>query len=80
MFRSLRSQYLFGSIVVFAVTLGLLSWNAHLRRAPASEEHFEASSRRLRPCSVAAVGPLLAARDYADARPIWCATSRPPGT
>jgi PAS domain S-box-containing protein len=64
-FRSLRSQYLFGSIAVFALTVGLLSWNAHRLVSQASEEHFLAEQQAFAPLLVAAVGPLLASRDYA---------------
>jgi PAS domain S-box-containing protein len=65
LFRSLRSQYLFGSIVVFALTLGLLSWNAHRLLSQASEERFMAEQQAFAPLLVSAVGPLLANRDYA---------------
>ncbi len=65
MFRSLRSQYLFGSILVFAATLGLLSWNAHRLLGQASEERFLAEQQAFAPLLVAAIGPLLASRDYA---------------
>jgi PAS domain S-box-containing protein len=65
LFRSLRSQYLFGSILVFALALGLLSWNAHRLLRQASEEHFLAEQQAFAALLVAAVGPLLANRDYA---------------
>jgi hypothetical protein len=65
LFRSLRNQYLFGSLVVFAATLGLLSWNALRLVSEASEERFEAEQQAFAPLLVAAVGPLLASRDYA---------------
>src|SRR4249920_1755908 len=65
LFRSLRGQYLLGGIVVFAVTLGLLSWNAHRLLSQASEERFLAEQQAFAPLLVAAIGPLLASRDYA---------------
>ena len=65
LFRSLRSQYMFGSLVVFAATLGLLSWNALRLLSDASEDRFSAEQQAFAPLLVAAVGPLLASRDYA---------------
>jgi PAS domain S-box-containing protein len=65
MFRSLRGLYLLGSIAVFAMTVGLLSWNAHRLLTLASEEHFLDEQMAFAPLLEAAVGPLLASRDYA---------------
>ena len=51
--------------MVFAATLGLLSWNAHRLLGQASEERFLAEQQAFAPLLVAAIGPLLASRDYA---------------
>jgi PAS domain S-box-containing protein len=63
--RSLRSQFLFGSIFTFTVMLGLLLWNAHRLMSEAYEERFVAEQKAFAPLLVAAIGPLLASRDYA---------------
>lgn len=66
MLRTLRGQYLLGSVVVFAAMLGLLLWNAlHLTRQ-AFEERFESEHRAYGPLMVAAIGPLMAVRDHAS--------------
>ena len=65
MFRTLRGQYFIGSFIVFVAMLGLLLWNAHQLMGQATEERFEAEQRAFGPLLVAAIGPLLAARDYA---------------
>jgi PAS domain S-box-containing protein len=64
-FRTLRGQYFIGSFIVFVAMLGLLLWNAHQLMGQATEERFEAEQRAFGPLLVAAIGPLLAARDYA---------------
>ena len=65
MFRTLRGQYFIGSFIVFVAMLGLLLWNAHQLMGHATEERFAAEEGAFGPLLVAAVGPLLAARDYA---------------
>ena len=65
MIRTLRGQYFIGSFIVFVAMLGLLLWNAHQLMGQATEERFEAEQRAFGPLLVAAIGPLLAARDYA---------------
>lgn len=65
MFRTLRSQYLLASLVTFVAMLGLLLWNAQHLMQQALEERFEDEQRAYAPLLVAALGPLLAARDYA---------------
>ncbi len=65
MFRTLRGQYFIGSFIVFVAMLGLVLWNAHQLMGEAIEERFEAEQRAFGPLLVAAIGPLLAARDYA---------------
>lgn len=65
MFRTLRGQYFIGSFIVFVAMLGLLLWNAHQLMGQATEERFAAEQRAFGPLLVAAIGPLLAARDYA---------------
>jgi len=63
--RTLRGQYLLGSFAIFVAMLGLLLWNAQALMKQAIEERFEAEQRAYGPLLAAAVGPLLAARDYA---------------
>ena len=65
LFRSLRTQYLLGSSVVFVVMLSLLLWTAYRLMTQADEEHFAAEQHAYAPLLVAAIGPLLASRDYA---------------
>ena len=78
MLRTLRGQYLLGSFVVFAAMLGLLLWNAQALMRQALEERFEAEQQTYGPLLVAAVGPLLAARDYATIGEIVEANTRNP--
>ncbi len=63
--RTLRGQYFIGSVLTFVAMLGLLLWNAQALMAQALEERFEAERQAYGPLLVAAVGPLLASRDYA---------------
>jgi PAS domain S-box-containing protein len=65
LFRSLRSQYLLLSLVTLAAMLGLLLWNAQTLMQQVLEERFEAERQSVAPLLVAALGPLLATRDYA---------------
>jgi len=65
MFRTLRSQYLAGSVVIFLAMLGLLVWNAAQLMTDALREQSQAEALTLRPILGAAVGPLLAVRDHA---------------
>jgi signal transduction histidine kinase/CheY-like chemotaxis protein len=63
--RSLRSQYLLLGLVTLAAMLGLLLWNAQTLMAQTLEERFEEERTSVAPLLVAALGPLLASRDYA---------------
>ena len=65
MFRSLRSQYFLLGLVTLAAMLGLLLWNAQTLMAQTLEERFDEERASVAPLLVAALGPLLAARDYA---------------
>ena len=65
MFRTLRSQYLLASLAVFAAMLGLLLWSAQQQLQRTLQERFEAERQGMVPLLEAALGPLLAARDYA---------------
>ena len=65
MFRTLRSQYLLLGLITLAAMLGLLLWNAQTLMAQTLEERFEEERASVAPLLVAALGPLLAARDYA---------------
>ena len=65
LFRTLRSQYLLLSLVTLAAMLGLLLWNAQTLMQQVLEERFEAERQSVAPLLVAALGPLLASRDYA---------------
>ncbi len=64
-FRTLRSQYLLASLVVFATMLGLLLWNAQTLMHDTLRERVDGEREVVAPLLVAALGPLLAARDYA---------------
>ncbi|MCW5634192.1 MAG: response regulator [Rubrivivax sp.] len=64
-FRTLRSQYLLASLAVFVAMLGLLLWNAQVQMQRTLQERFDGERDALAPLLVAALGPLLAARDYA---------------
>jgi signal transduction histidine kinase/HAMP domain-containing protein/ActR/RegA family two-component response regulator len=63
--RTLRSQYLIASLGIFAVMLGLLLWNAQSLMRQALQERFDDERAVIAPLLVAALGPLLATRDYA---------------
>ncbi len=63
--HTLRSRYFLGSFAVLLAMLGLLLWNAQSLMQQAIEERFEAERAAYGPLLGAAVGPLLAARDYA---------------
>jgi PAS domain S-box-containing protein len=63
--RTLRSRHLLASAVVFAAMLGLLVWNAHSLMRDALQQRFADERRVVAPLLVAALGPLLATRDYA---------------
>ncbi len=76
MFRTLRGQYFLGSVVTFAVMLGLLLWNAQALMAQAIDERFEAEQQAYGPLLMAAVGPLLASRDYATISDVVAANTR----
>ena len=65
MFRSLRSRYLLLSLVTLTAMLGLLLWNAQTLMQQVLEDRFEAERQSVAPLLVAALGPLLATRDYA---------------
>jgi len=65
LFRTLRSQYLLLSLVTLTAMLGLLLWNAQTLMQQVLEERFEAERQSIAPLLVAALGPLLATRDYA---------------
>jgi PAS domain S-box-containing protein len=65
MIRSLRSQYLLVSVVMFVAMLALLLWNSQRLIVQALEQRFEAELRAYEPLLSAALGPLLVARDYA---------------
>ena len=65
LFRSLRSQYLLLSLATLATMLGLLLWNAQTLMAQTLEERFDEERASVTPLLVAALGPLLATRDYA---------------
>ncbi len=65
MSRSLRTQYLLLSFVTLAAMLGLLLWNAQTLMAQTLEERFDKERASVAPLLVAALGPLLASRDYA---------------
>jgi len=65
LFRSLRSQYLLFSLATLATMLGLLLWNAQTLMAQTLEERFDEERASVTPLLVAALGPLLATRDYA---------------
>jgi PAS domain S-box-containing protein len=76
--RTLRGQYLLGSFVIFVAMLGLLAWNAQVLMRQAIEERFEAERQAYGPLLAAAVGPLLAARDYATIVEIVAENTRDP--
>ncbi len=65
LFRTLRSQYLLASLVTFVAMLALLLWNAQHLMQQVLDERFEVERQAYAPLLVAAIGPLLAARDYA---------------
>ncbi len=65
MFRTLRSQYLVVSLAVLAAMLGLLLWNAQHLMQQVLQERFDDEQKAVAPLLVAALGPLLASRDYA---------------
>ena len=65
LFRTLRSQYLVASLVIFVAMLGLLLWNGQSLMRQALQERFEDEREAMAPLLVAALGPLLATRDYA---------------
>ena len=65
MFRTLRSRYLLVSVAIFMVMLGLLLWSAQQLMAQMLEERLDAEQRAYEPLLQAALGPLLATRDYA---------------
>jgi len=65
LFRSLRSQYLLLGLVTLAAMLGLLLWNAQALMQQTLQERFEIERQSVTPLLVAALGPLLATRDYA---------------
>ena len=65
LFRTLRAQYLLGSIATFVVMVSLLLWNANRLTAQANEDRLNAELQAIAPLLVAAIGPLLASRDYA---------------
>ena len=65
MLGTLRGQYFVGSFVVFAAMLGLLLWNAQHLLQQSNEDRIESELQSFGPLLVSAVGPLLAARDYA---------------
>ena len=64
--RTLRSHYFLGSLAVFVAMLGLLLWNAQQQMRDALDERFAAEQQSLGPLLVAAIGPLIAAQDYAN--------------
>jgi signal transduction histidine kinase/ActR/RegA family two-component response regulator len=74
--RSLRSQYLLVSLVTFAAMLGLLLWNAQHLMQQALDDRFEDERQAYAPLLVAALGPLLAARDYATLADLLEQTAR----
>jgi PAS domain S-box-containing protein len=74
--RTLRSQYFLGSFAVFIATLGLLLWNAQHLLQQAIDERFEAEQQAYGPLLVAAIGPLLAARDYATIAEVVAGNTR----
>jgi signal transduction histidine kinase/ActR/RegA family two-component response regulator len=65
LFRTLRSRYLVASLAIFALMLGLLLWNAQSLMRQALQERFDDEREVVAPLLVAALGPLLATRDYA---------------
>ena len=64
MLRSLRSHYLLGSLAVFVAMLGLLLWEAQHELQDTLDARFVAEQEALGPLLVAAMGPLIASRDY----------------
>ena len=64
LFRTLRSQYLLVSLVTFAAMVLLLLWNAQHLMQQVLDERFEEEQQAYAPLLVAALGPLLAVRDY----------------
>ncbi|MCI1190633.1 ATP-binding protein [Calidifontimicrobium sp. SYSU G02091] len=65
MLRSLRAQMLIGTTVVLVAALTLMAWSAWRLLGDALEERFAAEAALVEPLLAAAIGPLLAARDYA---------------
>ena len=65
MFRTLRSQYLTGSISTFVLMLGLLAWNAVHQMTAALEAQAQVQAHTLQPILAAAIGPMLVERDHA---------------
>ncbi|WP_119353047.1 hybrid sensor histidine kinase/response regulator [Azohydromonas sediminis] len=65
MLRSLRAQMLIGTTVVLVAALTLMAWSAWRLLGDALEERFAAEAELVEPLLAAAIGPLLAARDYA---------------
>ena len=61
--RTLRSQYLLGSISTLMLMLGLLSWNATHQMDSALQLAADQKARAMRPILAAAVAPLLVTRD-----------------
>jgi len=74
--RSLRSHFLAGSLATFVVMLGLLLWNAQHRMQESLDERFASERQSLGPLLVAALGPLIAARDYATIAELVDANTR----
>jgi len=65
MFRSLRALLLTGTAVVLVAALALMAWSAWRLLDDTLEERFAAEAELAEPLLAAAVGPLLASRDYA---------------
>ena len=65
MLRTLRARLFLGNLAIFLVMLGLLLWNAQQLLSSALNEQFQTEAEQLRPLLNAAIGPLLATRDYA---------------
>ena len=76
MLRTLRSQYFLGSFAVFIAMLGLLLWNAQHLMQQAIDERFEAERAAYGPLLLAAIGPLLAARDHAGIAEVVAGNTR----
>ncbi len=79
MLRTLRSQYLVGSITTFVLMFGLLAWNAVHLTVGALQAQADEQAQALRPILSAAIAPLLAVRDHATLQQVVNASASAQG-